>query len=269
MDASAAATEKARLRRLVWQRLEAAGAARFPHGSGRIPNFEGATPAAQRLATLPEWQNARVLKCNPDYAQAPLRKLALRQGKLVYMAVPRLHGDKPFIVLDPAILGRNPARAATIAGAEKLGRPVAPEDMQPIDAVICGAVAVRPDGARLGKGGGFSDLELAVVRSLGLVTETTPVMTTVHSIQVLDEPIPMLPHDIALTHFATPDAVYTCLGHPGLVEGRIGGLPTVQRHLLNEEQRAIPLLQRLMANSHAFTRPKQRAEPALLRSPRP
>jgi 5-formyltetrahydrofolate cyclo-ligase len=223
----------------VWE----AGAGRFPYGSGRIPNFAGAPRAAERLAELPEWQRARVLKCNPDYAQMPVRKLALRQGKLIYMAVPRLQGVKPFIELDPARLKGKESQAATIAGAEKLGRRVSPEEIQPIDAVICGSVAVGRDGSRLGKGGGFSDLELAIVAALGLVNEQTPVMTTVHDLQVLDETIPMLPHDIVLTHFATPEEVVAC----GRRERQHLSL---QPELLNQEQRAsIPLLRRLMGGS--------------------
>jgi 5-formyltetrahydrofolate cyclo-ligase len=235
-----AAREKQRLRDLVWRRLQDAGAGRFPYGSGRIPNFAGASEAAERLAALDEWQRARVLKCNPDYAQMPLRKLALRQGKLIYMAVPRLQGDKPFIELDPARVRGKESQAATISGAEKLGRPVAPEEMQRIDAVICGSVAVAPDGSRLGKGGGFSDLELVIVEALGLIDSSTPVMTTVHELQVLDEPIPMLSHDIVLSHYATPSEAIEC-------SGRSRGALELHAELLNEEQlTSIPLLRRLL-----------------------
>jgi 5-formyltetrahydrofolate cyclo-ligase len=113
--------------------------------------------------------------------------------------------------------------------------------MRHIDGVVCGAVAVREDGARLGKGGGFSDLEFAIARSLGLIDESTPVMTTVHELQVLTEAIPMLDHDVALTHFATPGRVVEC--------GRRRRQPAgVHAGLLKEEQRTgIPLLARLLA----------------------
>jgi 5-formyltetrahydrofolate cyclo-ligase len=232
--------EKGRLRRLVWQRLEEARAARFPFGSGRIPNFEGAAKAAEMLAALPAWRQARVLKCNPDYAQMPVRKLALRQGKVIYMAVPRLQGERPFIELDPARLRGREAQAATITGAERLGRKVAPDEMRAIDAVICGSVAVNEDGARLGKGGGFSDLEFAIVRSLGLIADETPVMTTVHALQVVTQPIPMLAHDITLTHFATPQRAVECRRDRAQPSG-------VHPDLLNDEQRtSIPLLASLL-----------------------
>jgi 5-formyltetrahydrofolate cyclo-ligase len=237
-----ASKEKGRLRKLVWRRLEEAGASRFPYGSGRIPNFEGASEAAGRLAELPEWREARVLKVNPDYAQVAVRRLALRQGKVLYMAVPRLQGERPFLELDPALLKGREGQAATIAGAERVARRVAPEEMRQLDAVVCGSVAVRPDGSRLGKGGGFSDLELAIVHGLGLIDAEAPVFTTVHSLQVIEEEIPMLRHDIVLSHFATPEGAVKC-------SGRRPGLPALRGDLLNEEQRtSIPVLRRLLSS---------------------
>jgi 5-formyltetrahydrofolate cyclo-ligase len=39
---------------------------------------------------MPEWPAARVVKANPDAPQLPVRRRALADGKVVYMAVPRL-----------------------------------------------------------------------------------------------------------------------------------------------------------------------------------
>jgi 5-formyltetrahydrofolate cyclo-ligase len=77
--------------------LENDGEARFPGAQGRIPNFRGAEQAAERLAELPEWQAARVVKANPDAPQLPVRRRAVKDGKTLYMAVPRLAEDKPFV----------------------------------------------------------------------------------------------------------------------------------------------------------------------------
>lgn len=59
--------------------------------------------------------------------------------------------------------------------------------MRRVDLVVCGSVAVNRQGARVGKGGGFSDLELGLLIEAGLVDDQTTVATTVHSVQVLDE----------------------------------------------------------------------------------
>lgn len=97
---------KRAVREHVWRRLEESGAALSPGAWGRIPNFKGADTAADRLAGQREWQSAHVVKANPDRAQMPVRAHALRDGKIVYMAVPRLAGDHPFVMLNPEQLPR-------------------------------------------------------------------------------------------------------------------------------------------------------------------
>ena len=73
--------------------------------------------------------------------------------------------------------------------------------------MVAGSVAVNESGARLGKGGGYSDLEFALARSLGLVDDDTPVVTTVHELQVLAAAIPMTAHDVPLDVVVTPERV--------------------------------------------------------------
>ena len=147
---------------------------RFPGAHGRIPNFVGAEAAAERLRETEVWQRARTLKCNPDAAQWPVRQRALEDGKTVYMAVPRLAEEAPFFLLDPDAPRRHPRKASSIKGASRSARTVAVEDLEPVDLVVTGCVAVAEDGARLGKGGGFCDLEFAVASEAGLVAPDTP-----------------------------------------------------------------------------------------------
>jgi 5-formyltetrahydrofolate cyclo-ligase len=47
----------------------------------RIPNFIGAEKAAQNLRSLPEYESARMIFCNPDSPQRPVRETVLRDGK--------------------------------------------------------------------------------------------------------------------------------------------------------------------------------------------
>ncbi len=79
------------------------------------------------------------------------------------MAVPRLRSDKPFIELDPKRLKCSPYAASSIKGAAQYGRPVTLDEVKKIDLVVCGSVAVNRQGARVGKGGGYSDLEFALL----------------------------------------------------------------------------------------------------------
>src|SRR2546423_1291481 len=196
------------LRRRVWQLLVARRVARFPFPiEDRIPNFVGAEAAAARAAALPEWRDARALKCNPDAPQRPVRLRALRDGKIVFMAVPRLRAERCFIKLDPRRLHGQLADASTIGGATRLGEPVGPEALGTIDLVVAGSVAINPNGRRLGKGGGYGDLEWALVRELGVVTARTPVLTTVHPLQIVRAAIPIVAHDVIVDVIVTPERV--------------------------------------------------------------
>ena len=67
---------------LVAERVVEPGVHRY------IPAFIGAEATADRLAALPEWRAAQVVKSVPDRAQQPVRARALRDGKLLYVAVP-------------------------------------------------------------------------------------------------------------------------------------------------------------------------------------
>src|SRR5438045_969392 len=176
---------KAALRERLWADLDRPGVARFPKPANRIPNFVGAEDAAARLARTPEWAAASRLKSNPDSPQWPVRRLALVDGKVVYMAVPRLAEHDPFFLLDPARLADDPRTASSIKGAARSARTVSIDELEPVDLVVTGCVGVDESGARLGKGGGFSDLELAVSAEAGLVDARTVVITTVHELQVL------------------------------------------------------------------------------------
>ena len=231
---------KQEIRQQVWESMTRAGMVRFPGAQGRIPNFQGAEEAANRLAKLGVWRNAKILKCNPDSPQRPVREQALREGKVVYMAVPRLRDRRCFIELDPQrIEGDDLHRAGTIKGAFRLGRLVSFSEMQPIDLVVAGSVAVNRMGARVGKGGGYSDLEYALGRIFDLISRETTVVTTVHPLQILDQPIPMLEQDITIDILISPDEVVETSHLVSQPEG-------IYWHLLSEDKiAAIPILKQL------------------------
>ena len=197
------------LRKRIWRLLEEKKVARFPGAYGRIPNFVGAKKAAQNLTTLRVWQQARTIKCNPDSPQRPVRYAAMKAGKIVYQAVPRLRYKKPFIELDPHRLDEAALwHASSIKGAFATGRPVTIEEMDQVDLFVAGCVAVSLDGSRLGKAGGYSDLEYALCREAGITKEDTPIVATIHFLQIVpDGEIEMKPHDISLNWFATADEI--------------------------------------------------------------
>jgi 5-formyltetrahydrofolate cyclo-ligase len=200
-------SSKDELREKVWSQLQEQKVARFPGAEGRIPNFIGAEACAGVLAQTLFWRSAKVLKANPDSPQRAIRQKALEEGKIIYMAVPRLHSDKPFIELDPKKLKCSAYVASSIKGAAKYGRPVKLEEVGKIDLIICGSVAVNQQGARVGKGGGYSDLEFALLTEEKKIPPNTPIVTSVHPLQIVDKKIPMTKHDIPLSAIVTPNEV--------------------------------------------------------------
>jgi 5-formyltetrahydrofolate cyclo-ligase len=198
---------KDEIRQNVWKLLQEQKVARFPGAEGRIPNFIGAEACAKQLAQTPYWKKAKVLKINPDSPQRAIRQRALVEGKVIYMAVPRLRSEKPFIELDPKKLKCSPYVASSIKGAGQHGRPVTLNEVPKIDLVVCGSVAVNRRGARVGKGGGYSDLEFALLSEQKKVGADTPIVTSVHRLQIVDEEMPMTEHDIPLSAIVTPEEI--------------------------------------------------------------
>lgn len=202
--------EKDALRAEIWGLLRRQGAS--PNDPfGHIPDFHGSDRAAERLAELPIWRRAAVVKANPDAAQAPARLRALRDGKLLYMAVPRLVDARCFVELSGGDLEARGVPFEQVArwqGALEHGRLVLFEEMRPIDLVLTGCVAVTRSGGRTGKGAGFADLELGMLRQFNLLSPGAPIVTTVHPLQLVgDARVPMLRHDSALDWIITPDEV--------------------------------------------------------------
>ena len=59
--------------------------------------------------------------------------------------------------------------AATIKGALRHGKVIDLEQVPQLDFILSGSVAVNLKGARIGKGGGFSDLEYGLLSEAGKV----------------------------------------------------------------------------------------------------
>ncbi|HTG15967.1 MAG TPA: 5-formyltetrahydrofolate cyclo-ligase, partial [Blastocatellia bacterium] len=114
--------------------------------------------------------------------------------------------------------------------------------MKPVDLILCSSVAVRRDGARVGKGGGYSDLEYAIAIELGIITPETPIITTVHPLQIVAGRIALAPHDIPVDFIVTPEKVIatkTRLSRPRGI---------YWDHLDEEKIAAIPLLEKMRAS---------------------
>ncbi|PPK68066.1 5-formyltetrahydrofolate cyclo-ligase [Actinokineospora auranticolor] len=185
---------------------------------------------------LPVWRDARVVKATPDKAQVSVTVRALREGKVVYLAVPKLAGTKPFYLLDPRRLPVPPEEAAVPKIAARVAPAVEVDALDPVDLAVCGSVAVSRGGVRVGKGAGYADLELALLGEAGLIGADTVIATTVHDLQVIDGDLPETEHDFGIDLIVTPTRTITCDAprrRPGLL----------WEHLTTDKIAAIPALE--------------------------
>lgn len=198
------AEEKQKLREEIWNRLEEKNIARFPGAHGRIPNFEGAGKAAEKLRELKEWKKAEIIFANPDSPQQPVRKVALEARKKVVMASPKLKSG--YLLLDPSEID-DPEKARTIGGAFEHGEKL--KKLPKADLVVTGSVAVDLEGHRLGKGLGLGDREIARLKEENHINEKTSIVTTVHEEQLV-ETVPSEEHDQEVNIILSPERTIRC-----------------------------------------------------------
>mmetsp|Transcript_87135 Transcript_87135/g.182354 ORF Transcript_87135/g.182354 Transcript_87135/m.182354 type:complete len:404 (-) Transcript_87135:21-1232(-) len=196
------------IRKRIWDYMEEHDIAANPRPvHHRIPNFVNAELTAKQVEALPEFQKAQWVKVNPDSPQASVRIATLRAGKMLLVPQPRLRTGF-FSVLNPTTIDAGQYRfAATQQGVVQYGQPIDLDATLKIDLIVIGSVAVNPEnGARLGKGEGFAELEYGMLRVMGAIDDDTPVVTCIHDCQLVDD-IPadkMLIHDVPVDIICTP-----------------------------------------------------------------
>jgi len=199
------------IRKRIWDFMEANNVAANPRPvHHRIPNFVNAELTAKQVELLPEFRAARWVKVNPDSPQKEVRAATLRAGKMLLVPQPRLRTGF-FSLLNPdKIEPRRYGYAVTQAGVVQYGEPIDLETKIKVDMIVIGSVAVNPEnGARLGKGEGFAELEYGMLRLMGAIDDDTPVVTCIHDCQIVGD-IPsekMLCHDVPVDIICTPTRI--------------------------------------------------------------
>lgn len=198
---------KKKLRERMWKYLEDSDLARFPRPVfNRIPNFVGAAQAAMRVREVKDFRKAAAVKVNPDAPQAYVRQIVLEEGKTLLMPTPRLTSG--FLRLDSKRIPKHMIRRATsISGAFKLAERISLSDLPRIDLIVAGSVAVSPEGGRIGKGEGYSEIEYGILRERGLVDDKVKIATTVHDCQVVDA-FQVEKHDLPVDYILTPTKLH-------------------------------------------------------------
>ncbi|KAL0351616.1 UNVERIFIED_CONTAM: 5-formyltetrahydrofolate cyclo-ligase-like protein [Sesamum calycinum] len=178
------------IRKRVWDLMEARNIAQFP----------------RPLSELEVFKEANCVKVNPDTPQKQVRFLTLNGGKKLLTPQPRLRTGF-FSVLEYSMLNPSTIKeACTSVGVAKYGRPIGLDEKIKVDLIVIGSVAVDPKtGARLGKGEGFAELEYGMLRYMGAIDDSTPVVTSVHDEQLVDD----IPIEKLLVHDVPVDIICT------------------------------------------------------------
>ncbi|XP_057567243.1 methenyltetrahydrofolate synthase domain-containing protein isoform X1 [Hippopotamus amphibius kiboko] len=207
-----AGVSKQDIREQIWDYMESQNLADFPRPvHHRIPNFKGASRAAEHFPRLQAFQMARTVKVNPDAPQKNARFFVLDSKKTLLVPTPRLRtGLFNKITPPPGATKDILRKCATSQGVRNYSTPVGLDSRVLVDLVVVGSVAVSEKGWRIGKGEGYADLEYAMMVSMGAVSPATPVVTIVHDCQVVDIPETLLEdHDLTVDYILTPTRVIT------------------------------------------------------------
>ena len=197
--------EKENLRKSVYDSIfENDLSNRLDGDYGKIPDFKGSDLAAKKLASTIEWKTAQTIFSSPDAAQTPVRYLALMEGKNLIMASPNL--ENGYLFLESSKTRGNEMEAATKEGAFEFASSLDISDYPSVDLVVEGSVAVDMDGNRLGKGCAYGDQEIEFLFDYGLIDDSTPIVTTIHPIQLVVS-VPMEEHDEKLNMIVTTDEI--------------------------------------------------------------
>nr|XP_055220430.1 methenyltetrahydrofolate synthase domain-containing protein isoform X4 [Gorilla gorilla gorilla] len=205
-----AGVSKQDIREQIWGYMESQNLADFPRPvHHRIPNFKGASHAAEQLPRLQAFKTARTIKVNPDAPQKSARFFVLESKKTLLVPTPRLRtGLFNKITPPPGATKDILRKCATSQGVRNYSVPIGLDSRVLVDLVVVGSVAVSEKGWRIGKGEGYADLEYAMMVSMGAVSKETPVVTIVHDCQVVDIPEELVEeHDITVDYILTPTRV--------------------------------------------------------------
>ncbi|XP_050021254.1 methenyltetrahydrofolate synthase domain-containing protein isoform X2 [Alexandromys fortis] len=205
-----AGVSKQGIRERIWDYMESRDLADFPRPvHHRIPNFKGASRAAEHFPHLHAFRVARTIKVNPDAPQRNARFLVLESKKTLLVPTPRLRtGLFNKITPPPGATKDILRKCATSQGVRNFSVPVGLDSSVLVDLVVVGSVAVSEKGWRIGKGEGYADLEYAMMVSMGAVHKGTPVVTIVHDCQVMDIPEALVEdHDLTVDYIITPTRV--------------------------------------------------------------
>lgn len=153
----------------------------------RIPGFVDSEKAASLLAETEEFKKAENIKVNIDRALYWIKLETLLRGKTLFLPATR---DSSALYLKVDV----PANATdeqmkdilNIQDVQQHRTEISFENPVKLNLVVIGSVVVSRDGYRIGRGNGFTDLDIGLLIEIGSITPDTIIATMVHDLQVVD-----------------------------------------------------------------------------------
>lgn len=160
---------------------------------GSIPNFEGAIQTIPRLNILYEFEKAETIYVSNNFAYTHIRENVVSQNKKLILPRPEFYHSF-CAVLDKTNIPFHykPREFVELIHIKQFSKPILLDSDFKIDLLILNSLAVDINsGFRVCCGSGnhslSSNLEYAIIRELGYVSENTPILTIVHEKQVVHD----------------------------------------------------------------------------------
>ena len=201
--------DRSSARENVWKelRLVAKPDSRFHFDFNEfIPDYAGSEIGNQRIRELPIYKKSNIIFITPDNNLVSLREGAILDGKTTIMPTYGIIRGFLKITRNDVPEGQE-AFAATLDGMDKFAEPITLEqitNLGHIDLMVTGASVITLEGIRFGKGHGYFDLEWAMMRTVGVADERTPLVAVAHDCQITEVKIVPEPHDTIIDYIVTP-----------------------------------------------------------------
>lgn len=160
--------------------------------------------AAERLRGLSFYGNADTVFVSGGDSLRQVRINCLSDGKKLIMPAAGLK-EGFFLIKPHSVPFRNISEAVTFRGLPRFGNRLTERDLSQltINMLLTDALAIDPNGVRLGDGNGFFDLSYSLLGEAGALQEGPAVFAVVGAEQLIAGRLPVDPWDVDMTGVAT------------------------------------------------------------------
>jgi 5-formyltetrahydrofolate cyclo-ligase len=170
------------------------------------PDSKASGKIAEKLRRASEYRQATCIFVTPSPLLQHIRINCLMDGKQLVMPSSGLR-DGFFQITPHTVPFNRLGRAVTERGLKEFGSMLQPEVMAKIDMLLTGAVAVNPEGQRLGSGTGYFDLSCGLLAALGALAEHRYIAAVINRQHLVNMAMPVDPWDVEMNGILTEEGL--------------------------------------------------------------